>query len=397
MSDVGKCLEVWDVRTKKMDVRAGKFGYDPVTYASMFWTTKNSTIVAAFSFTGDSPKIIYEFNSSTLKTVGTPFEGHTMVLVDLALSSDDTLLVSGCYETIKLWAFESRHLLASFDVLPLKSLILSPDSRQLAFASGNLIYIYNTPTEILASSGAASDAQTNAHKNLADLLKSDATRRPGAVRRNPVTSPFISYPPRPRSPPTVNSQQSIFVHRLRKFLRLPPRVNAVANDQPRDPLDFPATSALPPNHSLLTQAANLETSPPPRHASGLAQFLRQNLSPRSRPNNEPPEVEVPTSKFTRLAAARLPEYKKVDDTRHPSRQQHAASSAMAANANDPPSESSDRDSLPDVHWFKAFLCYYSCWSHGRLRMPPRWRLERVYPLQQAGSTSGNSGGVHGRN
>ncbi|KAG2354823.1 hypothetical protein BDR07DRAFT_587719 [Suillus spraguei] len=267
MSDVGKCLEVWDVRTKKMDVRAGKFGYDPVTYASIFWTTKNSTIVAAFSFTGDSPKIIYEFNSSTLKTVGTPFEGHTMVLVDLALSSDDTLLVSGCYETIKLWAFESRHLLASFDVLPLKSLILSPDSRQLAFASGNLIYIYNTPTEILASSGAASDAQTNAHKNLADLLKSDATRRPGAVRRNPVTSPFISYPPRPRSPPTVNSQQSIFVHRLRKFLRLPPRVNAVANDQPRDPLDFPATSALPPNHSLLTQAANKQVLLPATRAA----------------------------------------------------------------------------------------------------------------------------------
>lgn len=161
MSDVGKCLEVWNVHTKKMDVRTGKFGYDPVTYASMFWTMKNSTIVAAFSFTDDSPKIIYEFNSSTLKTVGTPFEGHTMVLIDLALSSDDTLLVSACYETIKLWAFESRHLLASFDVLPLKSLILSPDSRQLAFASGNLIYIYNTPTEILASIGAAPDAQAS--------------------------------------------------------------------------------------------------------------------------------------------------------------------------------------------------------------------------------------------
>jgi hypothetical protein len=32
-------------------------------------------------------------------------------------------------------------------------------------------------------------------------------------------------------------------------------------------------------------------------------------------------------------------------------------------------DTADVDSLPDVHWCKAFLCFYSCWSHGRLRMP----------------------------
>jgi hypothetical protein len=157
----------------------------------------------------------------------------------------------------------------------------------------------------------------------------------------------------------------------------------------------------------------LETSPPPRRLGGLRQSLRQHLSFRSRPSHEPPEIEVAAGrKFTvtrfslplltlmlidalqRLAVVKLPEYKKVDDTRHPSRQQPPASSAMAAN--DPPSESSDLDSLPDVHWCMAFLCYNSCWSHGRLRMPPRWRLERVYPLQQAGTTSGSRGGSHGR-
>ncbi|KAG2742016.1 hypothetical protein P692DRAFT_20250379, partial [Suillus brevipes Sb2] len=75
----------------------------------------------------------------------------------------------------------------------------------------------------------------------------------------------------------------------------------------------------------------------------------------------PPVVEVaPGRKFTRLAAVKLPEYKKVDDTRHPSYQQ----------ASVPQENVSDIDSLPDVHWCKAFLCYYSCWSHGRLRMPP---------------------------
>ncbi|KAG1865665.1 hypothetical protein C8R48DRAFT_772662 [Suillus tomentosus] len=388
-SDVGKCLEVWGVHTQKLDVRTGTFGYDPMSYASVFWTKKNLTIVAAISFTDDPARTIHEFDASTLKTVGTSFEGHTMVLSGLALSSDDTLLVTGCYETIKLWAFESRHLLASFNVLPLDSLTLSPDSRQLAYTSGSNIYIYNTPAEILASIGSASDAQTSALKNLslADLLKSDATRRP----RNPVT---ISYPPRPRPTPTVDPQSSIFVCRFRKLLRLPPRANAVSNNQPRDPLDFPATSALPPNHSFLAQATNLETNSP-RHASDLKQFLRQHLSLRRRPSHEPPEIEVaPGRKFTRLAAAKLPEYKKANDTRRQSRQQPVLSSSTAAN--DPPSESSDLDSLPDVHWCKAFFCYYSCWSHGRLRMPPRWRLERVYPLQQAGTTSGSGGGAHGR-
>ncbi|KAG2122220.1 hypothetical protein DEU56DRAFT_760402 [Suillus clintonianus] len=98
---------------------------------------------------------------------------------------------------------------------------------------------------------------------------------------------------------------------------------------------FPAMSPLPPTHSTSAQAAT--------------QFDH------------------------RLVAAKLPEYRKVDDTRHPSRQQ------TAAPQDNPSSDSSDVDSLPDVHWFKAFFCYYSCWSHGRLRMPPRWRLERVEP------------------
>jgi WD40 repeat protein len=161
MSDAGKCLDVWDVHKQKMDVRAGKFGYDPLTYASVFWTKENSSIIAAFSFTDDPARTVYEFDAATLKTVGSPFEGHAMVLADLALSSDNTLLITACYETIKLWAFESRHLLASFDVLPPQSLTLSPDSRQLAYSSGSNIYIYNTPAEILASMGPAPDAQAS--------------------------------------------------------------------------------------------------------------------------------------------------------------------------------------------------------------------------------------------
>ncbi|KAG1836950.1 hypothetical protein DFJ58DRAFT_158786 [Suillus subalutaceus] len=95
--------------------------------------------------------------------------------------------------------------------------------------------------------------------------------------------------------------------------------------------------------------------------------------------------------FTRIVAAKFPEYIKVDDTRSPLRQQLAMSQDMAHDHSS--SESSDVDSLPDVHWCKAFFCYYSCWSHGRLRMPPRWRLERVDPHQD-GTTRAGRGGTH---
>ncbi|KAG2745145.1 hypothetical protein P692DRAFT_20671976, partial [Suillus brevipes Sb2] len=77
---------------------------------------------------------VYEFDSSTLQTVGTPFKGHTNLITGLALSFDNALLASASYDdnTIKLWAFESRQLLASFDVQNITRLVLSPDSRQLA-------------------------------------------------------------------------------------------------------------------------------------------------------------------------------------------------------------------------------------------------------------------------
>jgi hypothetical protein len=153
-------------------------------------------------------------------------------------------------------------------------------------------------------------------------------------------------------------------------------------------------------------AFKFEISSPPPPSNGVTQFLRHHLSflvPRH--NLGPQVVEVaPGRKVTvtyislllsallisalqRLAAAKFPEYKKVDDTRHSSSQQGAVPQE---------NDTADIDSLPDVHWCKAFLCYYSCWSHGRLRMPPRWRLERVDIPRQDGTTSGGHGGTQGR-
>ncbi|KAG2343547.1 WD40 repeat-like protein [Suillus weaverae] len=121
--DWGTCLEVWDVQSQKLDVRIGKPGGRGVTLTPIFWTNKNKTIIAAFefSFPADPPSdlddyTIYEFDAATLETVGAPFEGHTKFINGLALSFDGALLASASNDnTIKLWAFESRQLLASFN------------------------------------------------------------------------------------------------------------------------------------------------------------------------------------------------------------------------------------------------------------------------------------------
>ncbi|KAG1730010.1 hypothetical protein EDB19DRAFT_1394905 [Suillus lakei] len=137
-----------------------------------------------------------------------------------------------------------------------------------------------------------------------------------------------------RPSPTIDPQQPVFL-RLRKLLHFSPRTNAVRlgrNNQPRDPLDVPATLPLP--SSLPGQAATrfdqFEISSPPPPTNGVTQFLRQHL-PFLVPRHTlgPPVVEVaPGRKFTRLAAAKLPEYKKADDTRHPSSQQAAVSAGQ---------------------------------------------------------------------
>ncbi|KAG2343706.1 kinase-like protein [Suillus weaverae] len=120
--------------------------------APVFWTTKDKTIVTAFTW--NSPKTIYELDASKLETVRTPFEGHTNTIVSIALSLDCALLASASDDnTIKLWAFESRQLLASFSVMFACHLILSPDSHQLVYTNlfTSNIYLCNTPPEILTS------------------------------------------------------------------------------------------------------------------------------------------------------------------------------------------------------------------------------------------------------
>jgi WD40 repeat protein len=190
MSYWGKCLQVWDVQAQKLDVTTKKFltpdDFLPTRTPPVFWTTKNKSIIAAPSFTLDSgirnPTTIYEFDASTLQTVGDSFEGHISSIWGLALSSDCILLASASWDsTINLWSFESRQLLASFqvDVQILRSLIFSPDSCQLAYTSFDepKIHICDIPVNILASIGLAKQVCIHPIINVIQVLKSLAEKR----------------------------------------------------------------------------------------------------------------------------------------------------------------------------------------------------------------------------
>ena len=165
-SNCRRRLEVWDVQTQELDAQVGKKGCDYCINAPIFWT-KKGTILAEFKFTFEDygnreATAIYEFNASTLETVGDPFEGERSIR-DLALSFDGTLLASSSIDTIKLWDFEPRQLLASFHVqhhsMWISDLTFSSDARQLAYSVYNAICICNTPPDILAGIRVAPDAQ----------------------------------------------------------------------------------------------------------------------------------------------------------------------------------------------------------------------------------------------
>ncbi|KAG1811644.1 WD40-repeat-containing domain protein [Suillus variegatus] len=237
---------IWSLGTGKLV--AGPF--KSIDWVGAVRLSTNSKKLAVKSWLGtyieiwdvESQKLDVRFDASTLKTVGVAFEGHTKDVTGLALSFDHALLASASFDnTIKLWDCESRQLLASFNVQNLLRLILSPDSRQLAYTTITKddckICICDIPPEVLAQ------ACNIACKKPSLSLQSDTTRRPPTGhRRAPISTLPVSQRPTPKTDP----QQPTFL-RLRRLLRFP-RTNASQpsrKDQFCDPLDFPATLPLP--------------------------------------------------------------------------------------------------------------------------------------------------------
>jgi WD40 repeat protein len=282
---LGKSLQVWDIQAQKLDRRVEGHSDYPA-HMPVFWTTKDRTVITAFSFNAEGPKTIYEFDSSTLETVGTPFEGHTEHVSNLALSFDCALLASASWDhTIKLWAFESRQLLASFDQsAAVCSLVLSPDTRQLVCTSlyepgPPKIHICNIPLDILTSIWPAHETPSvciHLHTLISHSLTTsyrpahleipttvihstyvilsfvcatqypDATTRPPTVHRHRATTSFATQ----RSKPPVVYQQPLTILRhIRKLLPSSFRrgtVLPVRNDEPCDPLDVCLNVLSPP-------------------------------------------------------------------------------------------------------------------------------------------------------
>ncbi|KAG1814009.1 WD40-repeat-containing domain protein [Suillus subaureus] len=255
LSAAGRFLQVWDIQTQNLDVqKSATFNGGP---HSTSLTNSNTTTT------------IYEFDASTLETIGAPFKGHTDIITGLALSSDCTLLASSsCDSTIKLWAFESRQLLASFDVeSPLT--LLSPDSRQLAYTTffDSNIHICDIPADILASVGLSEESQPSTSKSKrshhANLLNSDATHRP--MCHKPVITPVMSPIPRPLPTRDPNT----FLRFRRKLLPSPSLCFPVDLTVL---LQFPATSPLP--RPLIQPNENSRPTPVPP----TSQFSATNTS-----------------------------------------------------------------------------------------------------------------------
>jgi WD40 repeat protein len=183
-SCVGKCLEVWNMETQTLEKRVGGLSGGSITSAPVFWTNKE-TILAVFSFitvTEDSAATIYEFDVSTLETVGASFKGHTDTICGLALSFDGALVASASEDgAIKLWAFESRQLLASFHarLRYMSPLILSLDCGQLTYARGPDIYICKIPPDSLTSLGSTTTGRPKVrfHPSPAFCVITLSTRR----------------------------------------------------------------------------------------------------------------------------------------------------------------------------------------------------------------------------
>ncbi|KAG2741432.1 WD40 repeat-like protein, partial [Suillus brevipes Sb2] len=92
----------FDRTTRIRNLETGKLVAGP--FESVDWVGSVQFSTDSKKLADDDAKTIYEFDASTLETVGTPFEGHIKFVRGLALSFDGALLASSSYDdTIKLW------------------------------------------------------------------------------------------------------------------------------------------------------------------------------------------------------------------------------------------------------------------------------------------------------
>jgi len=411
-SAVGRCLQVWDVGTQTLDRRIGE-KVDGIlglgSFAPIFWTNRK-TILTIFSLTNGDPWSIYEFKTSRLKTFGTPFEGHTMIITGLALSFDGAILASASSDnTIKLWAFDSRELLASFDVLNLYTLILSPDSRQLAWASWSKPEIYicdvplgsNVPLAGISlkpvAAGPSTVLKTGAtHKRLID---SDAISHVAVRHYSAIILPVTSFPSTPSKPtptiplPTIDSDTVVIdpiIH-----ISSHPDPETVVTDSilhvsfrkdtftPRDPLDSlllginsPSSQAITEGNSHVDHGQNSQSLPAPHTTLEVTSFNLQRSSVSGASNEDPvPELFDPPSPTPSVFGIWNPRFRGLLSLPDVS-----PDAARPSNLATSPDMSSSLSSLPTIDpTFKVdsppLLSSVQPELHSNLSMPPEAMLQ----------------------
>ncbi|KAG2054941.1 WD40 repeat-like protein [Suillus hirtellus] len=323
---ISNCLEVWDIQSQRLLVyregnRVPGYGAD----VPVFWNTKDTSFVTAFSFEiGAEIKTIYEFDVSTLETTGAPFEGHTQTITSIALSLDRALLASAARDnTIKLWALESRQLLASFDsCYTICHLIFSPNSRQLVYTTKdkNGIYLCNTPPEILASLQPVPKDRTISSRNPFPTNSGTLSHTVNRYTSEPPPSAQESLPSYSLPPPSIDfvrrrAGSESWIDRHAETSRIQPTDTRPSTDMWQRPADMQSSpdKMLGQHHKLESQPLHQDTlhsnggpadllnttilpvivlPPPPRIRSSTVGSRPPQLSSDSRELRPVPHVRV---------------------------------------------------------------------------------------------------------
>ncbi|KAH7930174.1 WD40 repeat-like protein [Leucogyrophana mollusca] len=153
-----------------------------------------------FIVSGSGDKSIHIWEVATGETVGAPLEPNDQEIWELAISPDGKKIVSvylGSYPA-RIWDFETRRLIHTFDAGVVFSLAISPDSRYVVTGSGSNI-LQKWDLETGAQVTGPMEGHTNAvaavawsvdGEKLASTSYDGTTRVWGAADGSPVAGPF---------------------------------------------------------------------------------------------------------------------------------------------------------------------------------------------------------------
>jgi WD40 repeat protein len=112
--------------------------HSPGGNISLAWTPDGTRL---FSAGDSSDSSIREWDSSTWKQIGGPWNGHLQKIYAISLNSSGTLLASASEDhRVRLWRLSDRRTIDSFmHTLPVSSVTFSADDRHILSSSGGAV------------------------------------------------------------------------------------------------------------------------------------------------------------------------------------------------------------------------------------------------------------------